>query len=59
MCARVNACRVVSDEDFEESGKGGLSDDELFKPFSDKRWVQIFFSKDVLSEKGARASNDS
>ncbi|XP_030280582.1 zinc finger protein 276 isoform X1 [Sparus aurata] len=29
--------RVVSDEDFEESGKGGLSDDELFKPFSDKR----------------------
>ncbi|KAM8750467.1 zinc finger protein 276 isoform 2-T2 [Acanthopagrus schlegelii] len=29
--------RVVSDEDFEVSGKGGLSDDELFKPFSDKR----------------------
>ncbi|XP_059191152.1 zinc finger protein 276 [Centropristis striata] len=29
--------RVVSEDDFEESRKGGLSDDELFEPYSDKR----------------------
>ncbi|XP_029289896.1 zinc finger protein 276 isoform X2 [Cottoperca gobio] len=29
--------RVISEDDFEESRKGGLSDDELFEPYSDKR----------------------
>ncbi|XP_042352746.1 zinc finger protein 276 isoform X2 [Plectropomus leopardus] len=29
--------RVISEDDFEENRKGGLSDDELFEPYSDKR----------------------
>ncbi|CAG5958375.1 unnamed protein product, partial [Menidia menidia] len=29
--------RVVSEDEFEESQKGGLLDEELFQPFSDKR----------------------
>lgn len=29
--------RAISEDDFEESRKGGLSDDELFEPYSDKR----------------------
>ncbi|XP_044047749.1 zinc finger protein 276 isoform X2 [Siniperca chuatsi] len=29
--------RVISEDDFEESRKGELSDDELFEPYSDKR----------------------
>ncbi|XP_069019000.1 zinc finger protein 276 isoform X1 [Embiotoca jacksoni] len=29
--------RVVSEEEFEESRKGGVSDEELFEPYSDKR----------------------
>ncbi|XP_018559182.1 zinc finger protein 276 [Lates calcarifer] len=29
--------RVISEDEFEESRKGGLSDDELFEPYSDKR----------------------
>ncbi|XP_037623716.1 zinc finger protein 276 isoform X2 [Sebastes umbrosus] len=29
--------RFICEDDFEESRKGGLSDDELFEPFSDKR----------------------
>ncbi|XP_041795314.1 zinc finger protein 276 isoform X2 [Chelmon rostratus] len=29
--------RVISEDDFEESRKGVLSDDELFEPYSDKR----------------------
>ncbi|KAM7414083.1 hypothetical protein PAMA_019077 [Pampus argenteus] len=29
--------RVISEDELEESRKGGLSDDELFEPYSDKR----------------------
>ncbi|XP_041852686.1 zinc finger protein 276 isoform X2 [Melanotaenia boesemani] len=29
--------RVISEDEFEERGKGGLSDEELFEPYSDKR----------------------
>ncbi|KAM9352176.1 zinc finger protein 276 [Symphorus nematophorus] len=29
--------RVISEDDFEENRKGGLSGDELFEPYSDKR----------------------
>ncbi|XP_038562989.1 zinc finger protein 276 isoform X1 [Micropterus salmoides] len=29
--------RVISEDDFEESRKGGLTEDELFEPYSDKR----------------------
>lgn len=36
--------RVNSEDDFEENRKGGLSDDELFEPYTDKRLVQIFIS---------------
>lgn len=38
----VCVCRVVSEDDFEGSRKEGVSDDELFEPYSDTRWVQFF-----------------
>ncbi|XP_051807552.1 zinc finger protein 276 isoform X1 [Acanthochromis polyacanthus] len=33
--------RVVSEEEFEENRKGGLSDEEMFEPYSDKRTRQL------------------
>lgn len=29
--------RVISEDELQESRKGGLSDDDLFEPYSDKR----------------------
>lgn len=46
--------RAISEDDFEESRKGGLSDDELFEPYSDKRWVQIFFNEACCSFRNSR-----
>ncbi|XP_022624279.1 zinc finger protein 276 [Seriola dumerili] len=36
--------RVISEDEFEESRKGGLSDDELFEPYSDKRARRVTVS---------------
>uniref|UniRef100_A0A3Q2W8F3 Zinc finger protein 276 n=1 Tax=Haplochromis burtoni TaxID=8153 RepID=A0A3Q2W8F3_HAPBU len=39
----VNHCsssKVISEDEFDEGRKGGLSDEE-FEPYSEKRWVQI------------------
>ncbi|XP_035521020.1 zinc finger protein 276 isoform X2 [Morone saxatilis] len=33
--------RVISEDDFEEGRKGGLLDDELFEPYSDKRGRRV------------------
>lgn len=43
VCTSV--CRVISEDEFEENRKAGASDDELFEPYSDKRWVQLCFSR--------------
>ncbi|XP_023253186.1 zinc finger protein 276 isoform X1 [Seriola lalandi dorsalis] len=36
--------RIISEDEFEESRKGGLSDDELFEPYSDKRARRVTVS---------------
>lgn len=38
LCLCVS--RVISEDEFDEGRKGGLSDEE-FEPYSEKRWVQI------------------
>lgn len=40
----VSVCvpRVISDDDFNEPRKEGASDDELFEPYSNTRWLELF-----------------
>lgn len=40
LCACVH--RVISDDDFDETRKEGASDDELFEPHSNTRWLKLF-----------------
>lgn len=52
-------CRVVSEDDFEGSRKEGVSDDELFEPYSDTRWVEFFLGIIInLSEQDKETSAD-
>lgn len=52
-------CRVVSEDDFEGSRKEGVSDDELFEPYSDTRWAQFFLGIIInLSEQDKETSAD-
>lgn len=41
ICLCLCVSRVISEDEFEEGRKGGLSDEEEFEPYSEKRWVQI------------------
>ena len=43
--------RVVSEDEFEGSRKGGLSDEELLEPYSDKRWAEKVSSREECSGK--------
>lgn len=57
--SRICVCRVVSEGDFEGSRKEGVSDDELFEPYSDTRWVQFFLGIIInLSEQDKETSAD-
>lgn len=40
-CNSACVCRVISEDELEESRKEGMSDDEPFEPYSDKRWVSV------------------
>lgn len=42
-------CRVISEDELEESRKEGTSDDEPFEPYSDKRWVSVSVAEKMES----------